>query len=83
MDYKWSQKELQGNNEAYWPYLLRNHIGILHSKLVVFNEIFKNKKYQVLIVVPQPLRRNIFDHFHAGPCGGHMGVYKTTFRIKQ
>ena len=83
MNHKWSQKELQEINEAYRPYLLCNHVGVLHLKLVVFSEIFKNKKYQVLIVVPRPLRRKFFDHYHAGPCGGHMGIYKTTFRIKQ
>ena len=57
-------------------------VHTLHDKLVVYKEIFKNRKYVTLIVVLEPLRHSIFSHYHASPNGGHMGVYKITFRIR-
>ena len=24
----------------------------------------------------------LFDHYHGGPCGGHMGEYKTLYRLR-
>ena len=54
----------------------------LHDKLVLYTPIFKNVKYIGLIIVPLSLRRIIFSHYHAGPSGGHMGEYKTLFRIR-
>ena len=35
-----------------------------------------------LILVPTELRRVIFSYFYAGQSGGHMGEYKTPFRIR-
>ena len=54
----------------------------LPDKLVLYKPIFKNVKYIGLIIVPLSLRRIIFSHYHAGPSGGHMGEYKTLFRIR-
>ena len=39
-------------------------------------------KYITLLLVPLPLRRKLFSHYHAGPSGGHMGYYKTLFRLR-
>ena len=52
-----------------------------HGKHILYKSIFKNVKYVGLIIVPLSLRRLIFSHYHAGPSGGHMGQYKTLFRI--
>ena len=35
-----------------------------------------------LIIVPESIRKVLFDHYHGGPCGGHMGEYKTLYRIR-
>ena len=39
-------------------------------------------KYIRLIIVPVSLRRRLFKHYHSGPSGGHMGTYKTLFRLR-
>ena len=54
----------------------------LHDKLVLYKPIFNYVKYIGLIIVSLSLRRIIFSHYHAGPSGGHMGEYKTLFRIR-
>ena len=67
---------------VYHRALNEGRIRILHGKLVLYKTIFKDKRYLCLIIVPQGLRRKIFAHYHAGPSGGHMGEYKTLFRIR-
>ena len=41
-----------------------------------------NSKDLALIVVPQSLWKWIFSHYHSGPTGGHMGEYKTLYRMR-
>ena len=66
----------------YHQRLKNDCIRMLHNKLVIYKPVFKNLKYIGLIIVPEPLRRIIFSHYHAGPSGAHMGEYKTLFRIR-
>ena len=56
-------------------------IQIMGDKLVLFKPINMASKYITLIITPASLWRNIFSHYHAGPSGGHMGVYKALFRL--
>ena len=35
-----------------------------------------------LIIVPISLRRTLFDHYHGGPSGGHMGEYKILYCLR-
>lgn len=51
------------------------------GKLLLFKPIFKDVKFVGLIIVPQDLQRKIFSHYHAGQVGGHMGEYKTLYRL--
>ena len=67
---------------SYHTALLEQRIIILHDKLVLLKPIFKNEKYVALTIVPPSLCQSIFDHFHSGPTGAHMGEYKTLFRIR-
>ena len=53
----------------------------MRSKFVYFKPILTNTKYIGLIIVPLGLRRSLFSHYHAGPTGGHMGEYKTLYRL--
>ena len=55
---------------------------ILGGKLVLSKPVDMNSKYITLLVVPLLLRRKLFSHYHAGPSGGHMGEYKTLFRLR-
>ncbi len=81
-DNPWTKETYNSVNPAYHVFMQRNLVSILHSKLVVYKEIFPHKKYVVLIFVPTNLRKAIFSHYHSSPSGGHMGVYKTTYRIR-
>lgn len=55
---------------------------MLGDKLVLFKPVSMKSKYITLLVIPFSLRCKLFDHYHAGPTGGHMGEYKTLFRLR-
>ena len=78
----WSEDELASLEVEYRAFLKERHIGILHDKLVYYKPIFRDSRHIALIIVPKLLRRMIFSHYHAGPSGGHMGEYKTLYRIR-
>ena len=59
-----------------------NTIQIVNKKLVPFKSILANHRHVLLIIVPISLRRKLFSHYHAGPSSGHMGEYKTLYRIR-
>ena len=77
----WSKDRLAKVDLEYRSHLVADRVQLLHGKLVQYKPIFKYVKYVGLIIVPLSLRRVIFSYFHAGPTGGHMGKYKTLFRI--
>ena len=54
---------------------------MLGNKFLLFKAINMNSRLLSLITVLESLRRSIFDHYHSGPSGGHMGEYKTLYRI--
>ena len=57
-------------------------MAIVQDKIVYFKPILMNEKYLTLMVVPENLRKILFDHYHAGPSAGHMGEYKTLYRMR-
>ena len=67
---------------GYRHHLRNNLIQMLGDKLILLKPINMGDKYMSLIVTPDSIRRKIFSHYHAGPSGGHMGEYKTLFRIR-
>ena len=67
---------------GYRQHLKKNMIQIMGDELVLFKPINMASKYITLIITPISLRRSIFGHYHAGPTGGHMGKYKTLFRLR-
>ena len=69
-------------NMGYQKLLREGHLQMLHGRLVLYKPILMESKSVTLIVVPQSLRHTLFDHFHSGPSGGHMGEYKTLFRMR-
>ena len=62
--------------------LRKKLMHMLGGKLVLFKPVNMNSKYIILLVVPLSLCRKLFSHYHAGPSGGHMGKYKTLFRLR-
>ena len=78
----WDTATLSKIDPEYHSFLKKNQIKLVHDTLVLMKPIFRNIRYIGLIIVPIKLCRIIFSHFHAGPSGGHMGEYKTFFRIR-
>ena len=78
----WEDKQLANINSAYKMPLKDGRIQIVNKKLVLFKSILANQRHIMLIIVPMSLRRKMFAHYHAGPSGGHMGEYKTLYRMR-
>ena len=78
----WNDKELSKINSAYRVPLKDNTIQIVNKNLVLFKLILANHRYAMLIIVPMSLRRKLFSHYHASPSNGHMGEYKTLYKIR-
>ena len=67
---------------GYQQHLKKNIIHIMGDKLVLLKPVNTQSKYISLIIVPHVLRRKLFSHYHVGPSGGHLGAYKTLFRLR-
>ena len=67
---------------AYRTALYRNQLGLLEGRLVYYEQLSFTNKHICRIVVPLSLRHNIFNIMHATPDAGHMGEYKTLYRIR-
>ncbi len=78
----WSPAELATIHKSYHTHLHRGEIHLLMNKLMLYKPVFQNLRYIGLIIVPESLRRTLFTHYHCGPTGGHMGEYKTLFRMR-
>ena len=78
----WTIEQVSPINKAYHAALTAGHIQPIGGKLVLFKAILADTKYIGLIIVPLNLRKPLFDHYHAGPTGGHMGEYKTLYRLR-
>ena len=74
-------EKLKPMSTGYKTALKDGRIQILNQKLVLYKPILANDIFVALIIVPTYLRRKIFRHFHAGPNGGHIGKYKTLYRM--
>ena len=79
---QWPTDQLKTINTAYHEPLKAGLIQHMRKKFVYFKPILINTKYIGLIIVPEGLRRALFSHYHAGPTGGHMGEYKTLYRLR-
>ena len=79
---KWSTPELNNIDKFYHQKLRDGEIDLFHGKLIQNKCIFPKRKYIALIIVSISLRQRIFDYYHAGPLGAHMGEYKTLSCIR-
>ena len=55
---------------------------MVEGRLVFFEQVATTANQICRIVVPISLRRTIFSLLHASPAAGHMGEYKTLYRIR-
>ena len=66
---------------SYKQHLKKGHIVLLGGKLLLLKPINMDTILISLIIVPASIHRKLFDH-HAGPSDGHMGEYKTLYRLR-
>ena len=69
-------------NVAYRHGIANKLFQMLEAKLVYYEKTLTYTSCILRIVVPSSLRRDLFSSFHASPAGGHMGEYKTLYRLK-
>ena len=69
-------------HQGYRDHMKKGLLTIAGDKILLCKPVDMADRCIGLIVVPCSLRRKIFSHYHAGPSGGHMGTYKTLFRLR-
>ena len=67
---------------AYRTAIARNLLGLLEGRLVYYEPIATATNHICRVVVPTSLRRIIFNLIHATSIAGHMGEYKTLYRVR-
>ena len=67
---------------AYRTVIVRNLLGILEGRFVYYEPIPTITNYICRIILPTSLRHTIFNLIHTPPVAGHMGEYKTLYRIR-
>ena len=77
-----NRKQLKTIHQAYHPHMMDNNISIDNGKLILTKPLPLQGKAIKLIIVPRGLRRLLFEHYHGGPTGGHMGEFKTLHRLR-
>ena len=78
----WSQRTIKTMPSIFREHLLANRITFRNDRLLVFKPIPMTSRAVSLIIVPTNLRRIVFEHYHGSPSGGHMGEYKTLYRLR-
>ena len=73
---------LQKLNVTYKHGIVNKLFQILEDKLVYYERTLTSSSCILRIVVPSFLRRDLFSAYHASSTGGHMGEYKTLYRLK-
>ena len=77
-----SATALQKLNVSYKYGIVHNLFQMLDDKLVYYKKTLTLSSCILRIVVPSSLRRDLFSAYHVSPAGGHMGEYKTLYRLK-
>jgi hypothetical protein len=63
--------------------LLQGAIELVNGRLCISHLVDRHSHLLLLIIEPAALRRTMFVAYHAAPTCGHMGRYKTLFRLRQ
>jgi hypothetical protein len=79
----WNTKEVKGVNACYRQPLLQGAIEWVNGRLLISHLVDRHSRILLLISVPAALRRTMCVAYHAAPTCGHMGHYKTFFRLRQ
>ncbi|MGH7955061.1 MAG: hypothetical protein ACREOZ_03790 [Gloeomargaritales cyanobacterium] len=80
---EWTDKEVNSLHSAYRQPIRDSLIRYEHRRLVYYRPIEYSTRFLLLIIVPNSdLRRTLFVAYHATPAAGHMGRYKTLYRLR-
>ena len=79
--HQWTRLDLASVNSSYRPFL-RDHRATIHLHRLVFLHPLDNGQSLMLIVIPASLRLDVFSAYHASPSAGHLGEYKTLYRLR-
>ena len=78
----WKKVILSAIYSRYHLHPIRGYPQLYNDRLVYFKPIHMESRYIALIFVRTVLRKKLFSQYHAGPSGGHMGEYKTLYRLR-
>ena len=67
---------------GYMSHVKSGQVVLLGNKLLLFKVLKVQNKALSVIIVPEQLRRVLFDPYYGGPYGGHMGEFKTLYRLR-
>ncbi|MGH7954507.1 MAG: integrase zinc binding domain-containing protein, partial [Gloeomargaritales cyanobacterium] len=82
-DKDWTDAEVNGLHCAYRQPIRDKLIRYEHRRLVYYKPIECSTRFLLLIIVPNSnIRRILFIAYHAAPAAGHMGRYKTLYRLR-
>ena len=59
-----------------------NTLGIVEGRLLFYETVPTTANKICRIIFPVSFRHTIFSLLHASPTAGHIGEYKTLYRIK-
>ena len=76
------KKFISSIHSSYRQALATYRLKLLKNHLVLLEPVENSQKHLHRIVVPLPLRQDVYSLFHVFPSVGHMGEYKTLYRIK-
>ena len=67
---------------TYRKVIAHNLLCIISYRLVHLESITVSTNHVCRIIIPLSLRCVVFNSIHASPAAGHMGEYKTLYRLK-
>ena len=73
---------IQTVHVSYRSHLKAGRIALFGEKILLFKILKMQRKALSLIIVPESIRKTLFNYYHGIPSSGHMGKYKTLYRLR-
>ena len=78
----WNKQALAAVDPLFRPLLRENQVSFVNNRLICLKPVIRHQRALQLIIVPESLRRRVFEAYHSTPCAGHMGDRKTFLRLR-
>jgi hypothetical protein len=79
----WTAQKVREASPCYRQALLQGEIQWLNKRLCISYVVEQKHHRLLLIIAPRDLWNVMFLAYHAAPSCGHMGRYKTLYRLRQ